>query len=319
MIVGGAMENNKLSTALGVAFLLFSILAPCLVFGQTSIAIKADKQFQFAESYFAKAEYYRAISEYNRFIYFFPQDERVEQAMYKVGESYFKGQRFKKAIDSFNALIDKYHDTDLAVKSYFSVAQCYVRLKQLALARTVLDNVLRVTDNSDVRDEVMYRQGWIYLEMDQWEKARAAFNGIGSKNRDSYGVEKLLGDMNKKKILKTKSPTAAGWLAVVPGAGHLYCKRYRDALIAFLLNGAMILAAYESFDNGNEALGGLITFFEIGLYSGNIYSAVSSAHKYNRKQKRDFFQYLKQHSVLEVSAQRIDGGQAVVLFCKVTF
>ncbi len=313
------MENNKPSTGLAVAFLLFSILSPCLAFGQTSITIKADEQFQFAESYFAKAEYYRAISEYNRFIYFFPQDQRVEQAMYKVAESYLKGQRFKKAIDSFNALIDKYHDTDLAVKSYFSLAQCYVRLKQLALARAVLDNVLRVTDNPDVKDEVMYRQGWIYLEMDQWEKARAVFESIGSKNRDSYGVEKLLGDMNRKKFLKTKSPTAAGWLAVVPGAGHLYCKRYRDALIAFLLNGAMILAAYESFDNGNEALGGLITFFEIGLYSGNIYSAVSCAHKYNRKQKRDFFQYLKQHSVLQTSTQRIDGGQAVVLSCKVTF
>ncbi len=66
-------------------------------------------------------------------------------------------------------------------------------------------------------------------------------------------------------------------------------------------------------------LGGLITFFEIGLYSGNIYSAVSSAHKYNRKQKRDFLKYLKEHSILEASAGRADEGLELALVYKITF
>ena len=117
--------------------------------------------------------------------------------------------------------------------------------------------------------------------------------------------------------MAAKIPNASK--VVIPGAGHHYCERYRDALIAFLLNGAMIYAAYEAFDHDNEGLGGLITFFEIGLYSGNIYSAVNSAHKYNRKQKRDFFQYLKEHSMLEASATRLHQGQALALSYKITF
>ena len=66
------------------------------------------------------------------------------------------------------------------------------------------------------------------------------------------------------------------------GAGHLYCERKRDAFISFLLNGAMIYAAYGAFDHDLDVLGGIITFFELGFCSENIYSAVSSAHKYNR-------------------------------------
>ena len=320
MISGGAMENNRHRVcSLALFALLASALAPCLAYGETSVVIKADEQFQFAESYFGRGEYYRAISEYERFMHFFPQDHRVELAMFKVGESYFKGERFKEAIHVSRALVQKYRETDFAVKSYFRIGECYVQLKQFGMALTALDNLLSKTGDPDVKDKVFYRQGWIYLEMDQWEKAQASFDRISPKNKNTYRLQQLSEDLNKKKSLKTKSPSAAGWLAVIPGAGHLYCERYRDAFIAFLLNGGMILAAIEAFDNGNEALGGLITLFEIGLYSGNIYSAVGSAHKHNRKQEQDFLQYLKDHSRVQASAMRLDEGHALALSCKISF
>ena len=57
----------------------------------------------------------------------------------------------------------------------------------------------------------------------------------------------------------------------------------------------------------------------MGFYSGNIYSAVNSAHKYNRKQKQDFLKYLKKHSTLQASASPADrGGQLAVLY-KISF
>jgi TM2 domain-containing membrane protein YozV len=95
---------------------------------------------------------------------------------------------------------------------------------------------------------------------------------------------------------KAKDPTVAGVLAIVPGAGHLYCERPRDALISFLLNGALIYAAYEAFDEDLEVLGAVIAFFELSFYAGNIYSAVSSAHKYNRDEKNRFLNSLKKEA-----------------------
>ncbi len=96
------------------------------------------------------------------------------------------------------------------------------------------------------------------------------------------------------KDLPKKSPAVAGSLAaILPGAGHLYTERPRDALVAFLLNGAFIVAAVELFRHDNYWAGGIVTFFEVGWYAGNIYSAVSSAHKYNKKVQDDYLEQLR--------------------------
>jgi tetratricopeptide (TPR) repeat protein len=314
------MGNRKhLKVLVSALVLLLSTFVAHCVHGQTTIVIKADDQFQFAERYFEKGEYYRAIGEYERFIYFFPQDPRGALARYKIGLSYLKGEQFTEAVQSFHALIEKHGDTELAIKSYFNLSEAYIVLKQFGNALAALESLIKQCSDTDVKDRAYYKQGWIYLETDEWEKAQASFDKISPKNRDTYRLKQLSEDISKREFLEIKNPATAGWLAVIPGAGHLYCERYRDALIAFLLNGAMIYAAYEAFDHGNEGLGGLITFFEIGLYAGNIYSAVNSAHKYNRKQKNDFFQYLKDHSMLQASAIRLDEGQALALSYKITF
>jgi hypothetical protein len=81
----------------------------------------------------------------------------------------------------------------------------------------------------------------------------------------------------------------------------------------------MIWAAVEAFDNDNEGLGVLLTLFEIGLYTGNFYSAVNCAHKHNRRQKDTFLQYLKDHSKVQLSAGTVDQGYALALSCRISF
>ena len=319
MTFGGVIVETMNKNYLILLALVLCALIPCYGLAQTSVVITADEQFQFAEHYFQRGDYYRAVGEYDRFIYFFPKEPRVALAKYKIGLSYLEGQRFKEAVESFKGVIQEYPDTEVAVESYFKMSACYVKLKQFDEALSTLDDLLRGAKDQDVRDEALYRGGWIFLEMDDWKKAEASFDAIGPENRIKYRLEALSEEMSKKEFLETKDPTTAGLLAIIPGAGHLYCERHRDALVAFLLNGAMIFAAVEAFDNGHEALGGLLTFFEIGLYSGNIYSAVNSAHKYNRKHKGDFFKYLKEHSKLEASIGRQDQGQAVALSWKIRF
>ena len=310
---------KPISRFVTVLFCLLSGLMPGLALGETSVVLKADEQFGFAESNFKKGEYYRAIGEFERFIHFFPQDQRVPTAMFKVGESYFKGQRFKQAIDAFEAFIDKYPDTALATRAYFMIAESHTQGGHPSAALIALDNLLQLTQDPDVKDEIHYRKGWTYLEMDQWEKAQTSFDKISPNNLDTYRLQQLSEDLNKKKGLKIKNPRAAGAFAIIPGAGHLYCERYQDAFIAFLLNGAMIWATVEAFDNDNEGLGVLLAIFGVGLYTGNIYSAVNSAHKYNRKLKDDFLQYLKDHSKVQLSAGPMNQGYALALSYQVAF
>jgi TM2 domain-containing membrane protein YozV len=80
-----------------------------------------------------------------------------------------------------------------------------------------------------------------------------------------------------------KSPLLAGALStLLPGAGQLYNGRPGDALLTFLLNGLFIAGTIEAIQHDQLAIAGVLGFFEAGWYSGNVYSAVNGAHKYNR-------------------------------------
>ena len=269
---------------------------------KSSIIINPDKQFDFAEYYFSNKDYLMAIGEYKRFIHFFPGDERVEPAMYRIGMSYYLGGHFKKAVDSFKDLIDRYADSDLSIKSYFMISESYVKLNSFGPAIINLNNLITITNHEDVRDEAYYRIGWIYIETASWEKARLYFSKISATNKNKYSLERLNTELNKERSISKKNPDLAGFLSIIPGGGYLYCERYQDALIAFLLNGGLIYAAYESFDDDNNALGGVIAFVEFGFYAGNIYGAVSSAHKYNRKKTGQFIENLKNNTKINLSA-----------------
>ena len=269
---------------------------------KSSIIISPDKQFDFAEYYFSNKDYLMAVAEYNRFIYFFPGDQRVETAMYRIGMSYYLGRHFKEAADSFIAVIDRYVDTELSIKSYFMISEAHVKLNAFGSAIINLNNLITITHDEDVKDEAYYRIGWIYIETASWEKARLNFSKISAKNKDKYKLERLNAELNKERSIPKKNPDLAGFLSIIPGAGYLYCERYQDALIAFLLNGGLILAAYESFDDNNNALGGVIAFVEFGFYAGNIYGAVTSAHKYNRKETGQFIEKLKTNTKINLSA-----------------
>ena len=113
-------------------------------------------------------------------------------------------------------------------------------------------------------------------------------------SRKRYGIKEIGLELDNAGGRPRKSPDLAGVLAVFPGAGYLYTHRHQDALIALLINGALALAAYESFEDDNEALGGLLSLVGIGFYGGSIFGSIASAHKYNRDHTRRFIDKLKQ-------------------------
>ena len=302
-------------SGLFLLFLLFSIHP----YATAEILLDPGRQFEFAEQYFQRGEYYRAIGEYERFIYFFPLSDKVPLARYMIGLSYLRGERYREAIQAFNPLIEDYRHTEYALKSYLGVSKAYVLLKHYDMALTTLDNLITIAPDQQLRDEAHYQKGWVYLEMGMWERACESFEKISLENRERYNLKQILIGLKKRRPIRRKSPTMAGLFAIIPGAGHLYCDRKRDAFISFLLNGAMIYAAYEAFDHDLDGLGGVITLFALGFYSGNIYSAVSSAHKYNRDERDRFLNYLKKRATITIVPVRPDTDKTLLLACQFSF
>ncbi|OPX40309.1 MAG: hypothetical protein B1H13_07790 [Desulfobacteraceae bacterium 4484_190.3] len=134
-----------------------------------------------------------------------------------------------------------------------------------------------------------FLMGLCSMKRGKYEKARETFQEIIADPYDSLSVEKAL-------FLMGESYYRQG----IPREAEYYFERlfrefpqsrFRQAALyrlgAFLVNALFIWAAVESFHNDNNVVGGMLTFLELGWYSGNIYSAVNSAHKYNRKIRND--------------------------------
>jgi tetratricopeptide (TPR) repeat protein len=317
MTSGGGINGESrgpLAAVAGTLICLSALLLSLHCYAGSQGALEPERQFQFAEQYFQKGEYYRAIGEYERFLYFFPHSGEAELAKYRIGLSYLKAEQHERAVQAFYAVIEEYRDTTYAFKSYLDISKAYICLNRYAMALTVLNNLITIAPDQRLRDQAHYQRAWVYLEMGLWNRAVESFEKVSPQNREQYKLEDTLAELKRGVPIKTKNPTLAGLLAVVPGAGHLYCGRKRDALISFVLNGAMIYAAYEAFDNDLIAIGSIITLFELGFYGGNIYSAVSSAHKYNRNAKARFLDELKAKATVDISLSNPQKRSLTLLF-----
>lgn len=299
--------------------ILFITILSFHVYASSEIVLDEGLQFQFAEHCFTAGDYTRAIGEYKRFVYFFPESDKIEFARYKISLSYMKNKQYDQAINTLFSIIEDYRDTHYALKAYIEISRVFLLKKAYSMSLTNLNNLITIAPNQATIDEAYHEKAWVYMEMGLWEKAIDCLKKVSLKNQDRYNVKDTLNGLAKKNHIKRKNPTVAGFLSVVPGAGHLYCGRGKDALISFILNGAMIFAAYEAFDNDLNGIGGIISFLELGFYSGNIYSAVSSAHKYNRNEQGRFLDYLKKGKRVRISMDNPEKNKSALILCQFPF
>jgi hypothetical protein len=165
----------------------------------------------------------------------------------------------------------------------------------------------------DVKDKANYKIGWIHLEMASWEKARSFFDKVSIANRDKYKLEPLQKEIEKGIQIKTKNPRWAGCLSLLPGLGYAYLERYSDALTAFLVNGGLIFGAFSAFENDNPALGAILAIIGSGFYGGNIFGAVSGAHKHNRNLTVQFIDRLRKNTKIDLMSHRNRPGIMLTL------
>jgi TolA-binding protein len=268
------------------------------------ITIDSDEQFRFAEQTMEKGDYLRAVFEFERFLQFFPEDKKVPKARLLTAQCYMKAKDYESARKILNEVLSGYTGTLVAGKALFLMGESYYEQGLYDEAERYFKGVIAAYPEPELRNSAVYRLGWIQMQTGKWHEASETFKDVGAgsplfPNAQDLSVKSLGGE-----FLPYKDPTTAGALSVVPGLGHVYSERYKDGLVAFLLNGLFICATYEAFHENQEVLGAILGFVELGFYSGTIYSAVNSAHKYNRKLKDDFLQGLPDAVDLSVFATK---------------
>jgi len=255
------------------------------------LVITSGMQYEYALKLFNEKDYETAIVEFKRFIHFFPDDEHKDLVEFNIGVCLFNLKKFHDAARAFNEIIINGKENNMTKEAFFFQSKAFMSLGNTGYAQIVLQNYLKLADDLETKDRIYLNLAKIHLtearngRPDSLNLAREYLSKISNSGVSKYNTDQYLDLIIKVENAPKKNPTAAGFFAIIPGGGFLYCERYHDALVTFLLNAGLMYAAYEAYDHDNKALAGVIGFVEVGFYTGNIYGSISSAHKYNQAQK----------------------------------
>lgn len=269
------------------------LLCGVLLFARGSSAqeMTADKMLSFADHLYEQGDYYRAITEYERVIFFYPDRPAAKTARFQIALSYFKGNKLDVAIARFRALAEDYPGDEIGKKSLFLLGEACYQKRDYAEAADVFRKFIASYPGDQHADTARVKHGWSSLRQGKWQEAEDEFRKVPAGSSLRTQAEWFAAEAETYPGIPKKSPALAGGLsAILPGAGQLYVDRPGDAAASFLLNGAFLWATVEAFHRGENAVGGVFLFFETGWYAGNIYNAVNGAYKYNRLSQQRYLE-----------------------------
>jgi hypothetical protein len=242
-----------------------------------------DSQWGLAQHLFLQNEYYRAITEYKRFVFYFPDDSRTDLARLRIIEAYVRGEWWADGLKEAREFLAGRSNGELSARGLFLQGICQIHLGMLPDARNSLEEAVKQSSDPELRDKAQFLIAETSARGDSWDDAVKALEGMGY-NTPLGGVALRNAQwIQTQTPFPEKSPWNAGLLAaILPGAGHLYLGRVRDAGLVFSMNAAFTAATVEAIQKDNPALAAGLAAVELLWYSGNVFSAVGSAQKYNR-------------------------------------
>jgi hypothetical protein len=252
------------------------ILILLLVFtsgAQTSL----QNQYKIASQLYESENYFDAVTEFKRLVFFDSNNDYSFQANYFIGESYKAGGRFSDAIRHFI----------LAELSAESADQIYTakigNIKTNILRRTtdqsirLIDEMLNDTRFFDKKNELIYWKGWSYIFSNNWKEASEEFYKLNSDHelyRLTSSIEDSLYSESLAKILSY----------VIPGAGQFYTGEYISGLLSLGWNVILGYLSINAFIEERVFDGLVITnFLWLRFYNGNIQNAEKFANEKNIK------------------------------------
>ncbi len=269
---------------------LGAVFAPPLQARDASV----EGMMAFADHLFETGDYYRAITEYERVVFFHPDAPAALTARYQIGMSYYKGGKYSLAARHFGNLAERDPDGAVGRKAALMAAESRYKDGDYRSAIAALGAFLERHPAGPDTDSALLLLGRCHLREGDWKRAAEVFESVPPGSASGGAAGGLALGARKYPDVRMKSPALAGALsALVPGAGQLYVGRSRDAAGAFLLNALFVWAAVEAFDRGNNVTGGILVAFEAGWYSGNIFNAVGGAHKHNRRVRQEYLDDLQ--------------------------
>lgn len=287
---------NPLQRLLPIPYLLFILLASFspLHAEDGAVLFTRDVQLKIADAFMEEGEYYRAVTEYKKFLILFPDSAKADYASFGIGMAYFKGEEYGAAARSFLALREKYPDSGYAIRAGYLEGSSQWKLKNYDRARAALEALVEQHPESEDAPRSLVAICLAALDENKAEVSRLALVRFLDRYPGHPGAENVseaLTLLHQYRELPEKSPVLAGAMsAILPGSGYIYAEHYGDGITAFLINGLFIAGTITAIHQENYAVAGIVGGVGVPFYLGNIYGSANAAKKWNLGVRNEIIQ-----------------------------
>jgi len=265
-----------------------------------AVLVTGDVQLKIADAFMEEGEYYRALTEYKKFLILFPDSGKADYAAFEIGMAYFKGEEYGAAARSFLAMREKYPESGYAIHAGYLDGYSQWKLKNYDRARAALETVVEQHPESEYASRALVVICLAALDENKAEVSRQALNRFLERYPGHHGeenVKEAAAQIDRYQELPEKSPVLAGVMsAILPGSGYIYAEHYGDGITAFLINGLFIAGTITAIHQENYAVAGIVGGVGVPFYLGNIYGSANAAKKWNLGVRNEIIQ--KIHSTL---------------------
>ena len=257
--------------------IIFLILTFILFEGYTFAQDYLQNQFEYADSLYNNQQYFDAITEFKRLLFFDEEGKYKFQANEIIGLSYKQGAKFSDAILYFTIAEMNARNNAELFESKLQIIRCNILRRTTSHAIELLDSLEKDKKFANELKEIYYWKGWAFIFADEWNKASQEFG----KSDTNETLSKFCQTVDKKKYSVAFADAISHF---IPGAGQIYTGHYLSGLLSLGWN---VLWGYVTVDAfaANRIFDGIIVgnFLWLRFYNGNLQNAKKFAEEENQK------------------------------------
>lgn len=265
------------------------LLSVCFIICYLKIYAQNEliEQLNFANSLFDSTNYFDAITEYKRLIFFDKEKEYVREANFKIALCYKHGGFYDKAIEYFKLSELEAGTSEEILESKIQIVRCNLLRRTIPMAFQLLDEIQNEFPTEEYMEEICYWRGWAFMLNDQWEKAENEFSKIDS----MHELKVLSGTVEESKYSVNFAKVIS---YLIPGSGYIYAGNIWQGLLSLGWN---ILGGYFTIDAiMNNRIFDAFVIGELGwlrFYRGSIEGSENSVKKKNLEIINSAYRFLK--------------------------
>jgi tetratricopeptide (TPR) repeat protein len=247
------------------------LLAGLLLFQTIHAQNKLDEQLKYADKLFETGQFFDAITEYKRVLYFDSEERLKDVINFKIAKCYKAGAHFGEAIKYFSLAEKVLYEDSSKFRVHIEIIRCNILRRTTARALQLCDKLSNNRNFHAHSEEINYWRGWAYMFADDWEAASKAF----SHNADNKELKLLCDRVMADKVSVTFAKVIS---YILPGSGQIYSGKIFSGLMSLAWNLAAGYFTVNAFV-ASRAFDGII-IAELGwlrFYKGNIENAESFA------------------------------------------